>query len=62
MGKHFLVGENSGNFEQNTRQVRKVYPKYWKGEAILASFYFYFFSDYLIEVYLLNRFLYLLNP
>ena len=30
-------------------------------EKFLASFYFYFFFDFLIEVYLLNRFLYLLN-
>ena len=60
----------SGNFEQ-TGKVREFYPKYWKNEGILskileseeilASFYLYFFSDFLIEVNLLNRFLYLLH-
>ena len=60
MGKLFPVREKSGNFEQ-TGKVREFYPKYWKSEEILASFYFYFFSDFLIEVYLLNRFLYFLN-
>ena len=53
--------EKSGNFTQNTGKIREFYPKYWKSEEILAGFYFYFFSDFLIEVYLLNRFLYLLN-
>ena len=41
--------------------MREFYPKYWKSKDFLTSFYFYFFSDFLIEVYLLNRFLYLLN-
>ena len=41
--------------------MREFYPKYWKSEEILASFYFIFFTDFLIEVYLLNRFFYLLN-
>ena len=36
-------------------------PKYWKNIEIVASFYFHFFSDFLIEMYLLNRFLSLLN-
>ena len=46
-------------------------PKYWKIEGILpkileklgnvSQFLFLFFSDFLIEIYLLNRFLYLLN-
>ena len=31
-------------------------------KTILASFAFYFFSDFLIEVYLFDRFLYFLNP
>ena len=55
------VLEKRGNFTQNTGKVRQFYPKYWKSEAIWASFYFKFFSDLLIEVYLLNRFLYLLK-
>ena len=42
----------SGNFEQ-ARKVRQYDPKYWKNEDILASF----FPEFLIEVYLLNRFL-----
>ena len=42
-GKFFPVGETSWNFTQNTGK-----------EGILARFYFYFFSDFLIEVYLLN--------
>ena len=45
--------EKSGNFEQSGK-VREFYPKYWKNEEILASFCFYFFSDFSIEVYLLN--------
>ena len=59
-GKIFPVREMSGNFEQ-IGKVREFYPKCWKRERILASFYFYFFSNFLIEVSLLNRFLYLLN-
>ena len=59
-GNVFQPGESQGIFEQ-TGKVREFYPKYWKNEEILASFYFYFFSYLLIEVYLLNRFLYLLN-
>ena len=54
MGKLFPVREKSGHFEQ-TGKVREFHPKYWKSEGILASFYFYFFSDFLIEVlYLLD--------
>ena len=48
----------SGNFEE-TGKVGEFYPKYWKSEGFLASFYFYFFSDFLIKVYLLNRCLYI---
>ena len=58
--ENFPVREKSGNFEQ-TGKVREVYPKYWKmrefyskywkNEDILASFYFYLFQDFLIEVY-----------
>ena len=36
--------EKSGNFTQNTGKMREFYPKYWKSEDILASFYIYFFS------------------
>ena len=32
--------------------VREFYPKYWKSEDNLASFYF--FSDFLMQVYLLD--------
>ena len=60
MRKLFPIEEKSGNFEQ-TGKVREFYLKYWKNEEILASFSFYFFSTLLIEVYLLNRFLYVLN-
>ena len=70
MGKLFPVREKLGNFEQ-TGKVKEFYPKYWKiegispkywkTERILASFYSIFFSNFLIEVYLLNRFLHLLN-
>ena len=49
MGKHFPVREKSGNFEQ-TEEVREFYPKYWKSEGILASFYC--FSDFLIDFYI----------
>ena len=45
----------------NRLEKSEFYPTYCKTEGILASFYFYFFSDFLIEVYLLNRVLYLLN-
>ena len=40
--------------------MREFYPKYWKCEEILRL-YFYFLSDFLIEVYLLKRFLCLFN-
>ena len=50
----------SGNFEQTGRV--EFYPKYWKSEGFLAIFLFlFFFLSLLIEVYLLNRFWYLLN-
>ena len=42
--------EKSRNFTPNTGK-----------NEILASFYFYFFFHLLIEVYLLNRFLHVLN-
>ena len=71
MGKHFPVREKSencvnrleksGNFTQNIGKLGEFYVKYWKSEDILASFYIYCFSDSLVEVPLLNRFLYLLN-
>ena len=48
--------EKSRNFTQNTGKVREIYPKYWKSEGIGVSFYFYFSSDFLIELYLLNHF------
>ena len=41
--------------------MREFYPKYWKNEESLASFYIYFFSDSLVEGPLLNQFLYLLS-
>ena len=50
----------SGNFEQ-TGEVRKFHPKYWKNEEIVTSFYFIFSMTFLIEAYLLNWFLNLLN-
>ena len=50
----------SGNFEQ-TGNNGVILHRLLENEDILASFYFDFFSDFLIEVYLLNRFLYLLN-
>ena len=58
--KLFPVREMSGNFEQ-TGKLREFHSKYWKNEEILASFYLYFFCDFLIEVYLLNRVLYFIN-
>ena len=43
-------------------KLREFYPKYWKSEGLLASFYFYLFSDFfLTEICLLNRFMYLFN-
>ena len=53
----------SGNFEQ-TGKVREFYQKYWKNEGVLSKILeseeilasFYFFSDFFIEVCLLNRF------
>ena len=53
MGKHFPVREKSWNFEQ-TGKVREFYTIYWKSEGILAILNFC--SDFLIQVYLLNRF------
>ena len=38
-----------------------ILPKMLENEEILASFYHNFFSDFLIEVYLLNRFLNLVS-
>ena len=70
MTKLFPVREKSGNFEQ-TGKVREFYPKYWENEGILpkilekwgnfSHFLFLIFLDFSIEMYLLNRFLYLLN-
>ena len=60
MRKLFPVREKLGNFEQ-TGKVREFCPKCWKNEEILASFYHNFFSDFLIKVYLLNRFLNLVS-
>ena len=67
-GKPFSSQGKVREFEQ-TGKVREFYPKYWKSQGTLpkllekwgnlASFYFYFCSDFLIEVY--YRFLYLLN-
>ena len=45
------------NFTQNTGKLEEFYPKYWKNEGILGNF----ISNFVIEVYLLNRFLHLLN-
>ena len=68
MEKLFPFKEKSGNFEQ-TGKVREFSPKYWENEGIFpkilekwgnfSQFYFHFFSDFLIEVHLLNTFLYL---
>ena len=44
--------EKSGNFIQNTGKMREFYQNYWKSEENLASFYF--FSDFLMQVYLLD--------
>ena len=55
------VLEKSGNFTQNAGKERKCYSKYWKCEGILISFYFYFFSNILVGVYVLNNFLHLLK-
>ena len=76
MGKHFPVGEESGNFEQ-TEKVREFYLKYWKMRdfhpkknwknegfllkileklGIFSQFLFYFFSEFLLGVYVLNKF------
>ena len=52
--------EKSGNFAQNSGKMRGIYPKYWKSEEILASFYC-FSLTFLVELPLLNRFFYLLN-
>ena len=60
MRKLFPVRKKSGNFEQ-TGKVREFCPKCWEKEEILASFYHNFFSEFLIEVYLLNRFLNLVH-
>ena len=61
-GKTFSQGilnrlQKSGNFTQNTGKMGQFYPKYQKSEDI----YFYFFSEFFIEVYLLKKILYLLN-
>ena len=53
--------EKSGNFTKNTGKVRGSHPKYWKTEGILTRFYFIFSLIFLIEMYLLDRFFYLLN-
>ena len=38
MGRHFPVGEKSGNFEQ-TGKVRENDTKYWKIQAISEKYY-----------------------
>ena len=45
--------EKSGKFTQKYWKM-KFYPKYWKSGGFLTIFYFYFFSDILIEVYLVK--------
>ena len=55
MRVHFPVWKKSGNFER-TGKVREFYPKCWILKEIVPSVYFYFFTDFLIEVYLLNSF------
>ena len=50
MGKHFPVGEKSGNFEQ-TGKLREFYPKYSKGGGAgdFSQFLLLlFFSDFII--------------
>ena len=56
--KDWKTQKNQKTFSSQGK-VRGFYPKYWKNEDILASLFLYFFSEFLIEVYLLNRFLYL---
>ena len=51
MGKHFPARKKSGNFEKTGK---------W-GNFIQNSFYFYLFLWFLIEVYLFDRFLHLLD-
>ena len=41
MGRHFIVGEKSGNFEQ-TGKIRQNYTKYWKTPGISHKFYLLF--------------------
>ena len=48
--------EKSENFTENTGKMREFYPQYWKSEEILASFILFFFSYFLIEVYLMIDF------
>ena len=66
-GSHMENLENGKTFSSQgkvrkfwTDWKREFYPKHRKKE-ILVSFYLYFSYDFLIEVYLLNVFLYLLN-
>ena len=70
MRKLFPAREKSENFEQSGRvgenypkywKMREFYPKYWKSEESLASLCIFLSLTFLVEVPLLNRFLYLLN-
>ena len=68
--KTFSSQGKSENFEQ-TGKVGEFHPKYWKNEGILpkilekwghfSQFLYYFFLLLLIEVYVLNWFIYFLN-
>ena len=44
IGRHFLVREKSGNFEQ-TGKVRENHTKYWKSGGIQTNVIYYFFCD-----------------
>ena len=41
--------------------MKTFHPKYWKSEILAFFFFIIFFSDFITEVYVLNRFLDLLN-
>ena len=58
--KDWKTWKNETTFSSRGK-VREFYPKYWKSQGILGIFYVNLSSDFLIEVYLLDRSLYLLN-
>ena len=54
MGRHFPVGEKSGNFQQ-AAQVRENHTKYWESQGISEKCYLLFLVIFKWTVYYLLK-------